>query len=127
MKAAIDGLTGRREVSGSQSVEATSGRGLKATPDALGWATHTKGRPCPAEERREKNEAAALFKVCQVNAANEANLEPSWRNRHHAYEDSPGRRPGIRGGEPSKARQVIASSVICGGPGLAGSAPHSST
>src|SRR5262249_31404192 len=41
----------RRGASGGQSMPATSGRRLKATPDAPGWANHTKGSP--GEERRE--------------------------------------------------------------------------
>lgn len=35
--------------SGGQSMEATSGRTLRATPDAPGWASHTKGPPGPAD------------------------------------------------------------------------------
>lgn len=43
----------RRGASGGQSVEATSGRTLKATPDAPGWENHTRGSPCPGQQRRE--------------------------------------------------------------------------
>jgi len=43
----------RRGTSGGQSMPATSGRRLKATPDVPGWMNHTKGSPGPAEQRRE--------------------------------------------------------------------------
>jgi hypothetical protein len=47
------GQPSRRGTSGGQSMEATSGRSLKATPEAPGWANHTKGSTDPGEERRE--------------------------------------------------------------------------
>jgi hypothetical protein len=43
----------RRGASGGQSMEATDGRTLKATPDAPGWMNHTKGSPRPAGQRRQ--------------------------------------------------------------------------
>ena len=42
----------RRGASGGQSMEATDGRTVKATPDAPGWMNHAKGSPPSAGQRR---------------------------------------------------------------------------
>ncbi|MFI0733748.1 hypothetical protein ACH4S9_32815 [Streptomyces sp. NPDC021225] len=54
-------------------MEATSGRTLKATPDAPGWKNHTKGSPCPGQQRRENLEGFAaldpFFRIIQERLA----------------------------------------------------------